>query len=182
MASLGIGSAEALGLQWGDIDFNKRTYSIQRNRTKFGIGETKNPYRNRQLPLSDFAFKILTEVKEQQEAWSIAGQWKNKTVIAGSPECPVFIYRDGGEIYALEPSIAFTSIRKANKLPLFTLHKVRKLFASWAQEQGASTFETARMLGHSTPVTTEKHYTSVSDDRIREVYNMVGNLLEQAKQ
>ena len=66
MACLAIGSAEALGLQWGDIDFNKRTYSISRNRTNFGIGETKNIYRNRKLPLSDFAFKILTEVKEQQ--------------------------------------------------------------------------------------------------------------------
>lgn len=181
MASCGIGSAEALGLQWGDIDFNKRTYSIKRNRTKFGIGKTKNQFRTRELPLSDFAFKILTEVKEQQETWAIAGAWKDKTVVPGSPECSVFTLRDGTEILYSHPTKAFTSIRKANKLPLFTLHKVRKLFGSWAQEQGASTFETARMLGHSTPVTTEKHYTSISDDRMREVSNMVGNLLEQSE-
>ncbi len=179
MACLAIGSAEALGLQWGDIDFNKRTYSISRNRTNFGIGETKNIYRNRKLPLSDFAFKILTEVKEQQETWAIAGAWKDKTVVPGSPECSVFTLRDGTEIYPNRPTIAFTKIRKANKLPSFTLHKVRKLFASWAQEQGASTFETARMLGHSTPVTTEQHYTSISDERMREVSNMVGDQLEQ---
>ena len=51
-----------------------------------------------------------------------------------------------------------------------------------AQEQGTTTFETARILGHSTPSTTEKHYTSISDERIRDVGNMVGDLLEQAKQ
>ena len=44
---------------------------------------------------------------------------------------------------------------------------------------GASTFETARMLGHSTPVTTEQHYTSISDERMREGSNMVGDQLEQ---
>ena len=179
MACLAIGSAEALGLRWGDIDFNERTYSISRNRTNFGIGETKNIYRNRKLPLSDFAFKILTEVKEQQETWGIAGAWKDKTVLPGSPECSVFTLRDGTEIYLKRPTIAFTEIRKAHKLPSFTLHKVRKLFSSWAQEQGASTFETARMLGHSTPVTTEQHYTSISDERMREVSNMVGDQLEQ---
>ena len=64
------------------------------------------------------------------------------------------------------------------KLPVFNLHKVRKLWASWAQEQGASTFETSRMLGHSTPSTTEQYYTSISDERMREVGNMVGDLLK----
>jgi len=178
MACCAIGSAEVLGLQWGDIDFDKGSYSIKRNRTKFGIGKTKNIYRNRELPLSDFAFEILKEVKEQQEAWAIAGQWKDKTVIAGSPECSVFTERDGTEIHVLYPSRAFTSIRKAMKLPVFNLHKVRKLWASWAQEQGASTFETSRMLGHSTPSTTEQYYTSISDERMREVANKVGDLLK----
>ena len=50
-----------------------------------------------------------------------------------------------------------------------------------AQEQGTTTFETARILGHSTPSTTEKHYTSISDERIREVGNMVGDLLNREK-
>ncbi len=67
------------------------------------------------------------------------------------------------------------------KLPVFNLHKVRKLFASWAQEQGASTFEAARMLGHSTPSTTEKHYISLSPERMRVVANSVGDLLKGSK-
>ena len=180
MACCAIGSAEVLGLQWGDIDFNKRSYSIKRNRTQYGIGKTKNIYRNRVRPLSDFAFEILKEVKEQQEAWAIAGKWKDKTVIAGSPECSVFTERDGTEIHVLYPSRAFTSVRKAMKLPVFNLHKVRKLFASWAQELGASTFETARMLGHSTPSTIEEYYTSISDQRMREIANSVGDKFKEA--
>jgi len=67
MASSAMGSAEALGLRWADIDFDKKSYSIKRNRTRFGIGKTKNIYRNRELPLSEFAFSILKDVKEQQE-------------------------------------------------------------------------------------------------------------------
>ena len=179
MASSAMGSAEALGLRWADIDFDKKSYSIKRNRTQYGIGKTKNIHRTRELPLSEFAFEILKEVKEQQEAWAIAGKWKDKTVIAGSPECSVFTERDGTEIHVLYPSRAFTSIRKAMKLPVFNLHKVRKLWASWAQEQGASTFETARMLGHSTPSTTEKHYTSISDERMRAIGNTVGEQLKE---
>lgn len=133
------------------------------------------------MPLSEFAFSILKDVKEQQETWAIAGAWKDKTVLPGSPECSVFTLRDGAEIPYAHPIKAFTRIRKIMKLPGFTLHKVRKLFASWAQEQGASTFETARMLGHSTPSTTEKHYTSISEQKMREVSNMVGDLLNRVK-
>jgi len=47
----------------------------------------------------------------------------------------------------------------------------------WAQEQGASTFEASRMLGHSTPLTTEKNYTSISDERMREITNKVDSQL-----
>ena len=90
----------------------------------------------------------------------------------------MFTERDGTEVHPSYPSRAFTTIRKKMKLPIFTLHNVRKLFASWAQEQGASTFETGRMLGHSKPSTTEEHYTSQLDQRMREVANSVGDLLK----
>ena len=71
---------------------------------------------------------------------------------------------------------AYKNIRKEMKLPAFNLHKVRRL---WAQEQGASAFEASRMLGHSTPSTTEKHYTSISDERMRAIGNTVGEQLKE---
>jgi len=45
---------------------------------------------------------------------------------------------------------------------------------------GASAFEAAIMLGHSKPSTTEDYYMSISDARMREITNKVGDLLKGA--
>jgi len=69
----GLSPAEILGLQVGDIDFNKRVISVKRNVTKGNIKETKTVYRDRVIPIFDTSIIYLESLillaKEKKSIW-----------------------------------------------------------------------------------------------------------------
>lgn len=62
---LGLRCGEMLGLQWGDIDFKKKTAHIQRD-VDFAtakIGELKNKSANRYVPIPNALMEILSPIR-----------------------------------------------------------------------------------------------------------------------
>ena len=68
----GLRRGEAIGLQWGDIDFKNKTLTVNRNVTitknKIMIGDPKTPQSQRTIPLAAGLAQTLTDWRAEQAA------------------------------------------------------------------------------------------------------------------
>jgi len=58
-----------------------------------------------------------------------------------------------------------------------TIHTLRKTFASWLVQAGASLQEVKELLGHSTVQITERHYAYLAPKNLRSAVDKLENLV-----
>lgn len=77
-ALTGMRLGEVVGLQWSDIDFKKRTISIQRSivNTDSGsyVGDTKNPKSRRTLNIPNSLIRFLEEYESHSTNWMLINE------------------------------------------------------------------------------------------------------------
>lgn len=73
----GLRTAEANGLQWGDIDFDRNTLRVERTLSRNGDGELKTESSRREIPM----IPLVRQAMEQQYAWRV----KNSALVFHSP-------------------------------------------------------------------------------------------------
>ena len=134
----GLRRSELLGLQWGDLDFEKKLLHIQRavTQTKGGIliDKPKTKTSIRAIPISDFVVAILEKI-ERTGLYVITGKHPNE------PMKP--------HTYADHFSDFMKRMQKETGLPILTPHELRHTFGTLLRENDVDIYTIQKVLGHS---------------------------------
>lgn len=159
--SLGLRREEICGLRWNCVDFEQRKIHIRAARTAAGSTivekETKNRSSTRVLSMQDDIYDLLLREQNRQvrRFRDTNCKWTGDSLVVLNkrwmPYSPNRL------------TLAFTTFIQTNSLPPLTLHGLRHTFATVASSQGAPLFDIGKALGHSTPATTGRIYTHLSD-------------------
>nr|WP_296572969.1 site-specific integrase [Ruminococcus sp.] len=168
----GVRRGELLGLEWKDIDFDKRIIHIKRTSQyvqHMGIitKSPKNATSYRTVKLPEFVFDLL---REYQAYWNklrndMLDRWEHFITITladGSTQTirndRLFIKDDTTPMNPDSLTDWTSNFVKRNKLPHFTPHSLRHTHATLLIAEGVSIPTVSRRLGHSSITTTSKIY------------------------
>lgn len=159
LAGSGLRIGEALGLEVSDVDFLRRTITVDRQRMQSGrIGPVKSKTSRRVVPVG----RIVVE----ELAAHLAAHPSEGALFTDEIGEPLFYrrWRTLWEAAAREVGADFTS------------HGLRHFFASALISGGASVKQVQTVLGHSSAVITLQTYSHLwpgDDDRTRDVIDVV---------
>lgn len=175
LLTTGLRRGECVGLQWGDIDAENLTLTIERNvtidassETKQHVGGTKTG-ESRVVPLSPRVYKMLMELHAEQ------------TSKYGLTTPRAFIFcKDNDPYQPLYVTNVTRTMRKLVKrygLRNVSPHDLRHSAASLALESGADLKQVQTLLGHADPSTTLKFYAGLSQEQERRTVEGIESLL-----
>lgn len=171
----GLRTGELIGLKWSDIDFEKRTLSVNRSmeyRYKVGewrIGEPKSKSGYRTIPLTDEAIRILKLQKEKnKEIKVIPFEWSEY----------VFLCRKGTPVKNSTYDTALFKICDKVGIDRFSMHILRHTFATRCIEGGMRPKTLQKILGHSNISITMNLYVHVTEDEKHKEIDLVADVLK----
>jgi integrase len=157
--TVGLRLGEALGLQWADIDFDKRTltvrHQLQRIDGVLKLVEPKTAKARRTIPLPAFAIDSLRSHRAKQLEMSLfnADVWQKSDLVftstIGSPADPRNIRR------------TLYQILEDFDLPKLRFHDLRHTCATLLLAQGTDARTIMETLGHSQITLTMNTYSHV---------------------
>jgi integrase len=181
--STGLRGGELLGLQWSDLDWDRRTLTVNRAmaRVKAGSGdrktvvveqEPKTTSSRRVIPLSSETVKVLRQWRAQQA---------DEHLKLGPA------YRDGGYLFAeADGTLAdsrtwnrrFVDLLKRAGLPHHRLHDTRHTAGTLLMALNVHPKIVQSVLGHSKVSVTLDLYSHASAELNRPAMEQLGALLE----
>lgn len=167
----GMRSGEALGLQWSDIDFDKRLITI--NHTLSDVGgkhflttpKTKTSRRN--IYITDSLLEILREHKKKQRelAFMLGGQFEHPEMVFTSE---LGNYKDRSCL-----NTSFKRFLKGTEFEFMTLHCLRHSNATLLLNEGVDLKIVSEHLGHSDVGTTANIYTDVLESTRKKTADII---------
>ena len=167
----GMRSGEALGLQWSDIDFDKRLITI--NHTLSDVGgkhflttpKTKTSRRN--IYITDSLLEILREHKKKQHelAFMLGGQFELPEMVFTSE---LGNYKDRSCL-----NTSFKRNLKGTEFEFMTLHCLRHSNATLLLNEGVDLKIVSEHLGHSDVGTTANIYTDVLESTRKKTADII---------
>jgi len=183
----GLRAGEVGGLQWNDIDFEKRYISIQRTLLQdasqggFYFGIPKSETSIRIVPLTDEAIRILNAQKIKQAKLKLKSKnWHNEwdglvfTTINGNPVgASTFRMMMVRIINNINADRKIIDGEKYKEFEHAYMHALRHTFATRAMENGVQPKVLQNIMGHSTLDVTMDLYVHVTDEhRFSEMQKM----------
>ena len=138
LLSTGARVGETLKANWGDIDFDKQSWTIPAANAK--------SKRARTIPLNGTAIAVLQELQSLQTTMGVVSL--SDTAIFISPHT---------QARMVSIKRAWMRIREKAGLPDVRLHDCRHQFASMLVNSGRSLYEVQNLLGHSDPQITTRY-------------------------
>ena len=186
MLETGICRYELLGLQWDDIDIENGILHICRGvvdivdsttkKFKVVVGNTKNEYRERDVPLSQRMCDILSSIDKtlivgksehrHQEGIEV----KKKFVFCnrfGEVCSPRNWSRRHYDVFMKDMQKFYAN--KGIEIPIYTPHQLRHTRASIWVNSGKNLYAIAKVLGHSSLNMLEKRYAHSNIEQLREL-------------
>lgn len=172
-----IRPGEALGMQWGDIDWRRGTVLVGRTRTRNRQGrhvvgrEPKTRTSGRSIPLSaDLLERLRQHRAQQRERRELAAElWQDHDLV---------FCRDDGRMLADEMvRYRLTRLAKLAGVPRLTPHELRHSGATLLLDMGEDLVVISRRLGHKSVATTADIYLSVTEERQRAVSDRIDQIL-----
>lgn len=170
-ADTGARRGEMCGLQWSDINWNKKLITINRTRqytSEKGVYE--NPPKNgktRSIDIGDETLDLLRQLREEQASKHLS-KW-------------VFTQRGTAEgIHPQTPDRYFTKFSRKYDIPNFHPHLLRHTSASLAIINGADIASVSARLGHSDTAVTLRMYTHANEESIRKAGQTVRDALKES--
>lgn len=186
--STGMRSGEIRGLQWNDVDFQKRLIHVRgtlvQNRYGFSIDLPKTRSSYRDIPMLDNVYTLLKDHrKEQLEKKLLLGQeWKTAAglenlVVTTSMGAPL------GKSYL--NNAMKTIIRgiqeKEPEFNYISMHGLRHTFATRCIENGVEPHVLKTIMGHSKLAITMDLYAHVLPDTRKKEMEKIAPLFTEAK-
>lgn len=158
LLNTGIRSGELLGLMWHDIDFEDKTLTIDRQRTRDGLGPPKTKTSYRTISIDDDLIELLKEYKTWQE--------KNSE---DNPEYHhsfyVMVDEAGKEFYHTKPQDMMKNfLRYAGLQERKSTHLLRHTHAVLLLEAGVDIKTVSTRLGHKDINITANTYLHVTQN------------------
>jgi integrase len=151
LARTGCRIGEALGLKWGDIDFNGRFINLSRGYSRGRISTLKNK-RKRQVDMS-------LQLAETLEAYRVQCKKKGLTLGLGDEPEWVFSNSRGNPIEASNwRRRVFNKALKKAKLRKIRIHDTRHTYATLRIAKGDNIADVSHQLGHHSPKFTMDFY------------------------
>jgi integrase len=151
LARTGMRIGEALGLQWGDIDFNSRFINLQRSLSRGRITTLKGK-RGRRIDMS----KQLAETLKAHLLKS-----KEKGMKLGLGDHPEYVFTDSnGGFISLNnwrKRVFWKALKKAG-LRRIRIHDLRHTYATLRISKGDNIADVSNQLGHFSETFTMKIY------------------------
>ena len=152
LISTGARLNEALQAKWEHVDVDRRLWRIPAQ-----ISKSK---KLRSVPLNDSALSVID---------SLETQGKNDYL---------FVNRLTGQPYT-DIAKVWQRIRIKAGLPKLRIHDLRHQFASFLVNNGRSLYEVQQILGHSTPLVTQR-YAHLSTKSLQDAANVASTQLASA--
>ena len=171
----GARRGEILGLNWNNVDLEKRIIKIENNlcATKNGliIKQPKTNSGNRTIAISDSLVKILKrhKIKQIKNKMKLGEYYKDNNMVC--------CYEDGRLFNPKRFSAKFHELLEDNNLPLIRFHDLRHSHASLLVKIGIEPKVISERLGHSNIGITMDLYSHLYEDADREVADMFENLI-----
>lgn len=177
LLTTGLRRGEAIGLQWGDIDADKLTVSVNRSvsidRTspdKQHIGTPKTEESIRTVPITQRVYALLMTLKREQEAKYQATLLPSAFIFCR--DCDPYL-----PCYPTEPTRWTRKFIKRNHLPNVSPHDLRHTAATLALESGADLKQVQELLGHKDAATTMQFYAGVTEEGKRRTVEGIESIL-----
>jgi len=166
---------EALGLQWNDIDFEKKTIfvwqQIQKIEGKYQFVKLKSEDSIRTLELDDETLAVLKahKIKQNKDRLALGDKWEDQNL--------VFTTAIG------KPIDCKTDYRRWHRalanagLPIKRLHDARHTAATLLFDQGVDIEVIRRFMGHSSVLLTSKTYVHHSARQLKGVAQVISSMV-----
>ena len=171
----GLRTGELVGLQWKDIDFDKKVMTISKTMEyrykhgewRFGPPKSKSGYRT--IPLTDEAIRILKSQKEKNNRLKIINmEWADF----------VFVSRKGEPVKNSTYDAALTKICDTVGIKRFSMHILRHTFATRCIEGGMMPKTLQKILGHSNIGITMNLYVHITEEEKQKEIDLVAEALK----
>lgn len=174
--TIGLRRGELLGLQWQDIDFEKRQLHVVRNRVIVnGRSIVKEPKTANSVRTIDLPLQLVNKLKLYQ--WESMAN-KQRIGMPHSNEDFVFIHSDTClPIYPEYMTQLYNKLTDKVGLPHSRFHDLRHMCASIMLRQGVDMKAAMQILGHSDISTTYNIYTHLLPSAAREVAEKMGSFV-----
>lgn len=173
--TLGLRRGELLGLQWKDIDWEKKQVHIRRSRVIVkGRSVIKEPKTINGIRVIDMPDQLVQKLKLHQWACMANQQRMGKRYYQSDF---VIVYTDGTLPYPEVISQRWTRLLKSAGLEKARFHDLRHLCASIMLRQGINVKIAKEILGHSDIGTTMNIYTHVMPSAAREAAEKMGSFV-----
>lgn len=173
----GLRCGELTGLKWSDIDYDKKTITINRSVAfdkelqRFTENPTKSASGRRIIPLTETAYQILMKQKRANE---------KKPTVLGYHEY-VFTNSKGKPITNSFYDDVLKNIAKKMNVESFSMHTLRHTFATRCIEAGMKPKTLQKILGHSTLSITMDLYVHVTEDEATKEMAKFEDMFEKVK-
>jgi integrase len=170
---IGLRPGEALGLQWGDFDFDKKNVHIQRDidyaDTPDGLIDTlKNEPSDRIVPVPDTLIRMLLPRRGFKSVFVIqspsTGQWLNSTendqlwdrlMRRAYDNNPAIAHRDSNNSHAEK--------RARLQRSVLTAYFLRHNYATMLHAKGIDAVTASKWMGHKDPRTMMQFYLDLDE-------------------
>lgn len=170
---------EAVGLNWSDIDWQRRTVSIRRTAAYAkGKGQylstpkTKNSVRTIKVDAESLEALAAWKREQNERRLKLGAMWRSEAEDADA----VFTQDMGGRMSIHSPTQWFEGFLKKQGLPTMNLHGLRHTAASLLLANGCPMLDVSKRLGHSRASTTMDiygHAYAESDDGLADMMGAV---------
>ena len=177
LAYTGARRGEILALRWSDLDFEKATLSISKNRTRIGKtvieqDSTKGGDGKRIVQIDSDTLRLVRDHRKRQieERMKAGSLWQEANYI--------FTQENG---LPLEPSTPYQLFKRTAKrlgLRSESLHSIRHLHATELLNSGVGVHLVKDRLGHSDISTTLRIYAHIRPEQKQEVADLFARAIE----
>lgn len=171
----GLRTGELVGLKWEDINFERKTLTIERSmefRYKVGewrVGPPKSKSGYRTIPLTDEAICILKAPKEKNRKLKVIDkEWADT----------VFLCRKGQPVKNSTYDTALFKICDKAGIKRFSMHVLRHTFATRCIEGGMMPKTLQKILGHSNIGITMNLYVHITEEEKQKEIDLVAEALK----
>lgn len=189
LMATGLRRGEALAIQWGDIDFKRKTIDIHKSASYYsGAPKIKSPKTEagvREIPLLPPLEAVLHRPKGAKDTdYIFCGESPAKPM-------PISTYRRRWLHYCKDMGFVTTTteqrISKAKRKytvthykPTLTAHVLRHGYATLLFEAGVDVYTAQHLLGHSDVETTIGIYTHLRDEKKKKSLNKLQEYIKTA--